>query len=59
MLKPDVVFFGESVPAERVQTCYSAVAQARGMLVLGSSLTVFSGYRSSAPRRARASRSRS
>ena len=45
MVKPDVVFFGESVPAERVLACYAAVAAARSVLVLGSSLTVFSGYR--------------
>jgi NAD-dependent SIR2 family protein deacetylase len=45
MVKPDVVFFGESVPAERVQSCFAAVAAARSLVVLGSSLTVFSGYR--------------
>ena len=45
MLKPDVVFFGETVPRERVQQCFSLVEGARALLVLGSSLTVMSGYR--------------
>jgi NAD-dependent SIR2 family protein deacetylase len=45
LVKPDVVFFGESVPPQRVARCYELVAAARSMLVLGSSLTVFSGYR--------------
>jgi NAD-dependent SIR2 family protein deacetylase len=44
-LKPDVVFFGETVPAERVQACFSLVERARALLVLGSSLTVMSGRR--------------
>ncbi|MDP9417949.1 MAG: NAD-dependent protein deacetylase [Actinomycetota bacterium] len=45
VLKPDVVFFGESVPRERVQRCFELVERARLLLVLGSSLTVMSGYR--------------
>jgi NAD-dependent SIR2 family protein deacetylase len=45
MLKPDVVFFGESVPRERVQTASRALEAADAMLVVGSSLMVFSGYR--------------
>ena len=44
-LKPDVVFFGETVPRDRVDRCFSLVDQARSLLVLGSSLTVMSGYR--------------
>ena len=44
-LKPDVVFFGETVPAGRVATCFDLVDRARLLLVLGSSLTVMSGYR--------------
>jgi NAD-dependent SIR2 family protein deacetylase len=44
-LKPDVVFFGETVPRDRVDTCFGLVDQARSLLVLGSSLTVMSGYR--------------
>jgi NAD-dependent SIR2 family protein deacetylase len=47
-LKPDVVFFGENVPADRVARCYAAV-EALGtdgaLLVAGSSLTVMSGLR--------------
>ncbi|HSK97739.1 MAG TPA: NAD-dependent protein deacetylase [Euzebyales bacterium] len=45
VLKPDVVFFGERVPPGRVARCYDLVRAARGLLVLGSSLTVMSGYR--------------
>jgi NAD-dependent SIR2 family protein deacetylase len=44
-LKPDVVFFGESVPRARVERCYAAVDGASSLLVLGSSLTVMSGLR--------------
>lgn len=44
-LKPDVVFFGENVPKDRVARCYDAVDQADALLVLGSSLTVMSGLR--------------
>jgi NAD-dependent SIR2 family protein deacetylase len=45
VLKPDVVFFGENVPKDRVARCYAAVEQAEALLVLGSSLTVLSGFR--------------
>lgn len=45
MLKPDVVFFGETVPAPRVADCFALVEGARALLVLGSSLTVMSGRR--------------
>ncbi|GHJ48387.1 NAD-dependent protein deacetylase [Catellatospora sp. TT07R-123] len=45
MLKPDVVFFGETVPAVRVQHCFDLVERSRLLLVLGSSLTVMSGRR--------------
>lgn len=45
MLAPDVIFFGENVPAPRVQRSYELVSAARVLLVLGSSLTVMSGYR--------------
>ncbi|WP_235844905.1 NAD-dependent protein deacetylase [Cupriavidus agavae] len=45
VLKPDVVFFGESVPRERVAAGRAALESADAMLVIGSSLTVFSGYR--------------
>ncbi|TDB69460.1 NAD-dependent protein deacetylase [Micromonospora sp. KC721] len=45
MLKPDVVFFGERVPVDRVARCFAMVDRARALLVLGSSLTVLSGRR--------------
>lgn len=45
VLKPDVVFFGETVPATRVRECFALVEGARLLLVLGSSLTVMSGRR--------------
>ncbi|MFI2841053.1 NAD-dependent protein deacetylase [Mycolicibacterium sp. PDY-3] len=45
MLKPDIVYFGESVPKERVGQAFSLVDAADALLVAGSSLTVFSGYR--------------
>ncbi len=43
--KPDVVFFGESVPRERVDRAFEGVAQADALLVVGSSLMVYSGFR--------------
>ena len=45
ILKPDVVFFGENVPRDRVARCYEMVDSAEALLVLGSSLTVMSGFR--------------
>lgn len=45
MLKPDIVYFGESVPKDVVQQAFSLVEDADALLVAGSSLTVFSGYR--------------
>jgi NAD-dependent SIR2 family protein deacetylase len=45
MLKPDIVYFGENVPKERVAQAYSLVDEADALLVAGSSLTVFSGLR--------------
>jgi NAD-dependent SIR2 family protein deacetylase len=44
-LKPDVVFFGENVPKERVERSYALVAEAEALVVLGSSLQVMSGLR--------------
>ena len=44
-LKPDVVFFGESVPRDRVDRAVAALDASRGVVVLGSSLAVMSGYR--------------
>jgi NAD-dependent SIR2 family protein deacetylase len=45
MLKPDVVFFGENVPRERVDCAERQLASADAVLVVGSSLMVYSGYR--------------
>ena len=45
MLKPDVVFFGESVPRDRVAAAFAALSRADAMLVAGSSLMVYSGFR--------------
>jgi NAD-dependent SIR2 family protein deacetylase len=45
LLKPDVIFFGENVPRRRVEDCFALTERARMLLVLGSSLTVMSGYR--------------
>jgi NAD-dependent SIR2 family protein deacetylase len=45
VLKPDVVFFGENVPRERVARAYAMVDAAGALLVAGSSLTVMSGLR--------------
>src|SRR5690606_11247288 len=45
VLKPDVVFFGEAVPRTRVDAVYRALEQASAVLVVGSSLMVYSGYR--------------
>ena len=45
LLKPDVVFFGENVPKSRVASCYDLVSAAAALVVLGSSLTVMSGFR--------------
>jgi hypothetical protein len=45
MLKPDVVFFGEGIPRTRVDAARAALEEADAMLVVGSSLMVYSGYR--------------
>jgi NAD-dependent SIR2 family protein deacetylase len=45
LLKPDVGFYGESVPRERVTAAMGGIAEADAMLVVGTSLMVFSGYR--------------
>ena len=45
VLKPDVVFFGESVPRERVAAAMRGLREADALLVVGSSLMVYSGYR--------------
>jgi len=45
VLKPDVVFFGENVPKDRVEECWAMVDESEALLVVGSSLTVYSGRR--------------
>ena len=45
VLKPDVVFFGESVPRDRVDSAFGHLDQADAMLIVGSSLMVYSGFR--------------
>ncbi|MCU1603373.1 MAG: NAD-dependent protein deacetylase [Frankiales bacterium] len=45
LLKPEVVFFGETVPRDRVDRTFALVAASDTLLVLGSSLTVMSGFR--------------
>jgi NAD-dependent SIR2 family protein deacetylase len=45
LLKPDVIFFGESVPKALVTRCFTEVERSDALLVLGSSLQVMSGYR--------------
>ena len=44
-LKPDVVFFGETVPRPRVDACFAMLERAGSLLILGSSLKVMSGFR--------------
>lgn len=45
VLMPEVVFFGGTVPVTRVQYCLDALRRADALLVVGSSLKVYSGYR--------------
>jgi NAD-dependent SIR2 family protein deacetylase len=45
VLKPDVVFFGENVPRERIDDASARLRQADAMLIVGSSLMVYSGFR--------------
>ena len=45
MFKPEVVFFGEGIPRTRVDAARAALEEADAMLVVGSSLMVYSGYR--------------
>lgn len=44
-LKPDVVFFGDGVPAQTTRDAFASLEQADALLVIGSSLVVFSGFR--------------
>lgn len=45
LLKPDVVFFGDTVPRARVDAVFEALEKSRALLVIGSSLMVYSGFR--------------
>lgn len=45
ILKPAVVFFGEAVPKDRIKRSMEKLTESGGVLVVGSSLMVFSGYR--------------
>ncbi len=45
VLKPDVVFFGENVPRDRVEAAMLRLDEADAMLIVGSSLMVYSGFR--------------
>jgi len=45
LMKPDVVFFGENVPKPRVEQAMQQLREADVLLVAGSSLMVFSGFR--------------
>jgi NAD-dependent SIR2 family protein deacetylase len=45
LIKPDVVFFGENVPAPRYEEAREALTRADALLVAGSSLMVYSGFR--------------
>lgn len=44
-LKPNIVFFGDNIPRKRIDQVVRLIIESDGVLVLGSSLTVFSGYR--------------
>lgn len=45
ILKPDVVFYGEKVPDTRVRQCFEVLDCSDALLIVGSSLMVYSGYR--------------
>ncbi len=45
VLKPEVVFFGETVPPQRVSDSFAALERADAMLIVGSSLMIYSGFR--------------
>lgn len=45
VLKPDIVFFGENVPRDRVEAAMRHLEQADAMLIVGSSLMAYSGFR--------------
>jgi len=45
VLKPDIIFFGDNVPRDRMEHVRECISSSDGLLILGSSLSVFSGYR--------------
>lgn len=45
VLQPDVVFFGDNIPPQRSADALQLMHEADALLVVGSSLMVFSGYR--------------
>lgn len=45
IMKPYIVFFGDNVPKDRVERVKQELSESDGLLVLGSSLFVYSGYR--------------
>lgn len=45
MLKPEIVFFGDSIPKNRAEKLANWVCNSDALLILGSSLQVYSGYR--------------
>ena len=45
VLKPDITYFGESVPPDRVAAAYTLIDEADALLVAGTSLAVMSGLR--------------
>ena len=45
IVKPDIVFFGDNVPKDRVDLVYEKLDQSDSVLIIGSSLHVYSGYR--------------
>mmetsp|Transcript_94595 Transcript_94595/g.270733 ORF Transcript_94595/g.270733 Transcript_94595/m.270733 type:complete len:209 (+) Transcript_94595:480-1106(+) len=45
ILKPDVTFFGDNVPKDRVDMCMADVNSADAVLVIGSTLSVYSAFR--------------
>lgn len=45
MLKPEIVFFGDNIPKDRAKILANLVCNSDSLLILGSSLQVYSGYR--------------
>lgn len=45
ILKPNIVFFGDNIPLDRIEKVVKLIIDSHGVLVLGSSLQVFSGFR--------------